>query len=204
MPLCLHASLRRASGVAGKKLTSLRLSALLCASAVIFFATGCGLTRTYRCTSELEQRAFNLASRNILPDDVRTTPKGYMDRALVAWAGVIIESYHRIQEKDIEVDLLVEHHHFDWLEDFKLNENIFVLSPRGEGRFRTLWYMRGEYGIDEVKRWTAPGNMAVVYGTPVSVDKGIIEIESFCVRFILRRRCRFCEYPYGRYAGYQY
>ena len=100
--------------------------------------------------------------------------------------------------------MLIKHHHFDWLEDFKLSENLFILSPRGEGRFRVVWPMRKDYGLEEVRRWTARGNMAVVYGTPVSVDSGIIEIEPYCVRLVLRRRYRICDFPYGRNVGWQY
>ena len=176
----------------------------LCVSAVILFATGCGLARPYRCTSELEQTSFNRASRNIHPDDVRITPKGYIGKTVIAWIGPILESSYEELEDSYEVKLLVEHHHFDWLEDFKLGENLYVLSSRGEGRFRTTWHMQKGFGIEEVKRWTAKGNAAVVYGVPVSSEKGIIEIEAYCVRFILHRRIRFSEYPYGRDSGWQY
>jgi hypothetical protein len=167
-------------------------------------AAGCGLARPYRCTSKLEQEAFNTASRAIYPDSVREAPKDYVDREVVAWVGVVLESYYSVCETDIEVDLLIEHHHFDWLEDFKLGENIYILSPRSEGRFRTVWTMRKDFGLDEVKRVSARGSMAVVYGTPVSVEEGIIELQPYCVRFVPRRRYEFSEVPYGRHAGWQY
>ncbi len=165
---------------------------------------GCGLVRPYRCTSDLEQGAFNRAARNIYPDDVRTTPDGYIDRVVVAWVGLITESHYSEREEDFEVAMVIEHHHFDWLEDFKLGENIYILSPRGEGRFRVVWHMRKDFGLDEVKRWCARGNMAVVYGTPASVDWGLIEIEAYCVRLVMRRRYQLSDYPYGRGVGWQY
>jgi len=167
-------------------------------------ASGCGLVRPYKCNSDFEQNIFNIASRNIHPDDVRVMPKEYLHNAVVAWAGTIIEC--TISEKEDEADarLLVEHHHFDWLEDFKLGENIFILSARGEGSFKTVWPLRLDYGMEELKRWTAKGNMVVIYGMPVSVENGIIELEANCVRFILPGRFKFADIPYGRDAGWQY
>jgi hypothetical protein len=176
---------------------------LLCAAAcVLCLSAGC--VRPYRCTSDLEQDAFNRATRNIYPEDVRVTPGGYLDRFMVAWPGIVVESTHNVRGDEVEVELLIQHHHFDWLEDFKLGDNVFVLSPRGEGEFRTVWYMRMDWGLDEVKRWTKPGNMAVVYGTPKSIENGVIDVEAYCVRLIPRRLVRFCETPYGRDAGWQY
>ncbi len=165
---------------------------------------GCGLVRTYRCTSPTEQEAFNRAARNIYPDDVRITPEGYTDRSLVAWAGIILESDRAEGKEDVVVDLLIEHHHFDWLEDFKLGDNIFILSRKGEGRFRAQWILSASYGIEAIREWTAPNNMVIVYGKPVGVSSGIIELAPMHIRFILPRRYKFSEYPYGRHAGYHY
>ena len=163
-----------------------------------------GCVRPYRCGSDLEQDAYNRSVRNVYPEDIRVTPDGYIDRFMVAWAGIIVKSTHEVRGDEVEVELTIQHHHFDWLEDFKLGENLFILSPRGEGQFHTVWYMRMDWGLDEVKRWTEPGNMAVAYGTPKSVENGVIELEAYCVRLILRRRVRFCDEPYGRDAGWQF
>lgn len=165
---------------------------------------GCGLVRTYKCASAAEQSAFNMAARNIYPDDIRITPEGYLHRCVVAWAGILIESELSEGEDEVVVDLLVEHHHFDWLEDFKVSENIFVLSRRGEGSFSARWILSKSYGIEAVREWTRAGNMVVVYGQPVSVDRGVIELAPTHVRFILPQRFKFSDYPYGRHAGYHY
>jgi hypothetical protein len=152
----------------------------------------------------MEQRAFNLAAKNIYPDDVRITPAGYIDKTLVGWAGLIIEGQFEEKEDEIEARLTVEHRHFDWLENFSLVQNTFTLSSRGEGRFRTVWPMTKRYGLEEVKRYASPGNMVVVYGTPKEIEDGIIGLDAACVRFIPAGRVRFGEYPYGRNAGWQY
>jgi hypothetical protein len=165
---------------------------------------GCGLVRTYKCASAAEQNAFNMAARNIYPDDVRLTPEGYLHRCIVAWAGLIIGSELDEGEDEVVVDLLVEHHHFDWLEDFRMGDDIFVLSRRGEGRFGARWILSKSYGIETIREWTSAGNMVVVYGQPISVDRGVIELAPTHVRFILPQRFKFSDYPYGRHAGYHY
>lgn len=187
-----------------RNITARKISIITSILLLTLMGAGCGLARPYRCTSELEQTSFNRAARNIYPDDIRITPKGYIGKIVIAWIGPILESSYEELEDSYELKLTVEHRHFDWLEDFKLGENLYVLSSRGEGRFRTTWHMRKDFGMEEVKRWSAKGNAAVVYGVPVSSDKGIIEIEAYCVRFILRRRIRFSDYPYGRDSGWQY
>ena len=177
---------------------------MLAVFAAVCVGSGCGLVRTYRCTSPAEHEAFNRAARNIYPDDVRVTPEGYTTRSLVAWAGIIIESERAEGEQDVVIDLVIEHHHFDWLEDFKLGDNIFVLSPKGEGRFSARWILSTSYGLEAIRDWTAPKNMVIVYGKPVGVSSGIIELAPAHIRFIPKRRYKFSEFPYGRHAGYHY
>ena len=127
-----------------------------------------------------------------------------MNRSLVAWAGIILESERAEGKEDVVVDLIIEHHHFDWLEDFKLSENIFVLSSKGEGRFSARWILSTSYGLEAIREWTAPKNMVIVYGKPVGVSSGIIELAPMHIRFIPQRRYKFSEYPYGRHAGFHY
>lgn len=147
--------------------------------------------------------AFNASVRSIYPGDIRQNPGAYGER-FVAWVGIISRSSVSRQESDIEVDILVRHHYFDWIEDFRIGENTFTLSPSGEGCFRTGWYYPKDADMEYCRRISAAGNMVVVYGRPHGVLDEVVELEAAWVRFIPGRRVRFSDFPYARDAGSRY
>jgi hypothetical protein len=96
---------------------------------------GCTLphTRTYQPVSPWEKQVFTRANRNVFPDDIRNDLFRSHD-ALVAWPGVVLASEFVDHEDGIEIQFLLEHHYYHWIEDFSIQRERVFLSPRGEGQ----------------------------------------------------------------------
>ncbi len=62
--------------------------------------------------------------------------------------------------------LVVEHHYWDWIEDYSVQREIAFLSPRGEGQFECRFTGKEEIPADQLAR---VADMAIVYGIPKKV-----------------------------------
>jgi hypothetical protein len=56
---------------------------------------------------------------------------------MVAWTGLIKEVDVVQTEDGPDVVYVLQHHYYDWIEDFGQQREIILLSPRGEGKFKT-------------------------------------------------------------------
>lgn len=167
---------------------------------MVFLTTRCfsfPSSRIYKPSSEMEKREFGLSNRKLYPDDVRKFPIQYKS-VVVAWPGIIVESTLQKHDNGNEMILLLEHHYYDWIEDFSIQKEKIFLSPRGEGLFQASWSF-GEYtDTKKVKKMTDPGNMAIVYGTPEKIEGKIIFIKTTYIRLIDKQWFRTDIIDYGR------
>jgi hypothetical protein len=136
--------------------------------------TACAYNASYQPASRPEKMEFGNDHRDVYPEDVRTDPALYA-KVRVAWAGIIVSN--EVADEDsgdkISMDTVFDHHYFDWQVNDGAGCKQPLISPRGEGRFRMHWKLdrivSDSSGADAMK-YALPGNVAVVYGTPESVD----------------------------------
>jgi len=145
--------------------------------ALAFTVAGCPpvmYSRLYKPTQAPDAAVFAEADRKVFPDDVRI--QGASVRP-VAWAGVV----RRVDETEVNGtrvwDLYVEHHYWTFIEDFGMQPQRALLSPRGEGMFRCRG-AKSDAAQTEMTADTsrlrfiptvAAGDMAIVVGKPVRV-----------------------------------
>jgi hypothetical protein len=168
--------------------------------ALLLLLSGCPPfphTNDYQPISDWEQREFDEASRDVYPDDVRENLEQY-ESTVVAWPGIILESTIEEREEDIEVVLLLEHHYYDWLEDYSVQRERIFLSPRGEGLFKTSWSLKKDADLDEIREVSGPGDLAIVYGRPERIEGDMVLVRSTYVRAIDRQWYTTEILDYGR------
>ena len=163
---------------------------------------GCGCpfvsgTAVYHPVSDWEQGEFDKADFSVYPDDVRENRTKYQSTTL-AWPGIIVESELNEYDTYLEENYLLEHHYYDWLEDFSPFPERIWLSPRGEGLFKTSWRLKKEANLSEIQEFSEPGVLLIVYGKAISIENDIIEVEASYIRGILEEYYTTERLDYGR------
>jgi hypothetical protein len=139
-------------------------------------------TKPYHPYSEWEVDEYKKANVNIFPDDVRKDINTFKD-TVIAWPGIIQTQELKRYEDKVDVELVLEHHFYDWLEDYGLQKEKIFLSPQGEGLFTTIWSLRSDVNLEEWNRMVNIGDLAIVYGYPDSINlDSIISIRSTYIR----------------------
>ena len=163
---------------------------------VLMSQVGCGpSSRTYSPVSEWEERAFSRADREIYPDDVRQDFAAH-DSSRIAWPGIVLEADREYNDSTMIIHFTVEHHYYDWIEDFSIQKERIFLSPRGEGNFRTDWYLNPEADTSIVSE--SIGNMIIVYGIPTGLVDSVIDVRAYYVRVIDKPWFATDIFEYGR------
>jgi hypothetical protein len=178
---------------------NMRISQLAVLVSLLCLLSGCfPHTRAYHPVSSWEKREFDRANRNVFPDDVRAAPSDHQN-TIVVWPGIILDNKFIEHADQIEIQFMLEHHYYDWLEDFSVQREKIFLSPRGEGLFRTSWFIKKESNLEEMKKFAGPGNLIIVYGTPTQVndDKSIL-LKCTYMRGIDKQWYRTDMLDYGR------
>ena len=180
-------------------MTKRRTNLILCVCLVLC-CYGCPFpgSYVYRPSSEWERKVLERSRFDVYPGDVRKNLTAYRSVA-VAWPGVILESHFVEREKNVEVILLVEHHYYDWILDYSVQREKFFLSPRGEGQFKTSWFIKkASQQSSEVRKAAEPSNMVLVYGTPEIMEGETIVLKSSYIRPIMKEWYRMDILDYGR------
>lgn len=155
-------------------------------------------TRSYSPVSDWEARELQNASRNIYPNHVKKEISEYSDSVIV-WPGIILDSETITHDDKVELKFLVEHHYYNWLEDHGFQREKIFLSPRGEGNFKTSWYLKKGIDLSTLKEMTSVGNMVIVYGYPEGIESdSTIVIKSRYIRGIRKKWFRTDILDYGR------
>jgi len=154
-------------------------------------------TGEYQPISDWEQTEFDKARRDVYPNDVRENLDHY-ESTMVAWPGIIQESTIEEREESIEATFVLEHHYYDWLEDFSIQREKIFLSPRGEGLFKTSWLLKKDADLAEIREASAPGNLAIVYGIPERMEGDVVVVRSSYIRAIDKQWYTTEILDYGR------
>jgi hypothetical protein len=124
----------------------------------------------------------------------------------VAWAGIVVSNDATEEEfgGKIRMDTVFEHHYFNWQQEKRAGGVMLRVSPLGEGRFRMSWRMdrsNPEATEADALNSAAPGKLAIVYGTPESVDSdGTIVLRYHYIRIFDPSQFTVGALDYGRAA----
>jgi hypothetical protein len=170
-----------------------------------FVLVSCQADRPYKPATRSEKTAFSQVRLNVYPDDVRTNLLEYTN-TVVAWVGVIksTDAFEEEGTGGIHAETVFEHHYFDWLEDCTCGGISLMLSPGGEGMFRSELHLRRTLenaSAGDAEAYTGPGRLAVFYGVPQSVDPdGTIVLRYRYMRVLGVSEYTTNEIEYGRLA----
>jgi hypothetical protein len=113
---------------------------------------------------------------------------------VLLWTGII----KAVQPTQIAggrgLRVFVEHHYWDFIEDYSIQRAIAFLSPRGEGPFEVL------FAFDIPAEKVLVGDMAIVYGSPSGMadDGRRILLDGAVLRTIRRELYATDIWDYGR------
>jgi len=175
-----------------------RLVSFLILAFVALVFVGCIIgpsIRLYKPITDWEKEAFLKAEREIYPNDVRDDFPKY-DSARVAWPGIILGAETSDIDTSIIIQFKIEHHYYDWIEDFSIQQEKIFLSPRGEGLFETKWHLKP--GSDITKVNESIGDMIIVYGIPKDIKDSTIVLDAYYVRVIEKQWFSTQFFNYGR------
>jgi hypothetical protein len=171
--------------------------------AVLPLLCSCASPALYR-PGDAPERAEN--QRDILdiyPGDVRKNPANYANVG-VGWAGIILHTEaHYDLDGRIQAVTTFEHHFFGWQVDRQSGQKKLILSPRGEGIFRTEWTLRRnnpEAGVDAAEAYASPGKLAIVYGVPQKVEDGAVVLRYRYLRLFQPWEFTIHEFDFGRFG----
>jgi hypothetical protein len=174
---------------------------------LMFLAAGllvsCASTAPYHPLTEPEKIEFGHSRLNVYPEDVRRDPARYA-KVRVAWAGLIVSNDATDEDfsSKISMKTIFEHHYFDWEQNQREGGIRLLVSDRGEGRFRMKWRMDRkdpDASYEDAMKYATPGALALVYGTPESVDDdGTIVLRYHYVRILAPAHFSASELDYGR------
>ncbi len=163
----------------------------------------CLMDRQYQPATRAEKIELEHGRLTVYPDDVRTNLDRYTN-TLVAWVGIVqkTDAWEEDQTGGIRAQSVLEHHYFDWQEDYTADGIQLLVSPGGEGRFRCDLHLR-KLNVDatsyDAEKYVGAGKLAVVYGVPEAVDAdGTIVLKYRYLRMFGRSHYNTNELEYGR------
>jgi len=130
----------------------------------IFFLAGCMApnSKLYSPKSKTEISLFKKAKKKIFPNDIKKNINKYSN-TLVVWTGILKHSHW---ENNSTAKFIIEHHYWDWIEDYSIQKEVAFVSPRGEGIFTcTKRSTQINAELPEVE------SFAIVYGYPKRISK---------------------------------
>jgi hypothetical protein len=161
----------------------------------------------YKPVTKHEQTEFGNDRLDVYPEDVRKDFDHY-SKLRVAWAGIILTNDVTGDDMSanpvgrFRMDTVFQHHYFDWEQDETMDGLRLLVSPRGEGQFRMHWHaVRHDPDATENDglKYATPGKLAIVYGTPESIDPdGTIVLAYHYIRIINPAHFSANELDYGR------
>jgi hypothetical protein len=161
----------------------------------------------YKPVSHYEDLEFNNDRIDVYPDDVRKDP-GHYEAQRIAWAGIIVtnqvtsDDMSANPEGKFRMETVFEHHYFDWEQDENADGIKLLISPRGEGNFRMRWKVHRtdpDAPLENAMKYATPGKLAIVYGTPESVDPdGTVVLKYHYIRILGPQHFSANELDYGR------
>jgi hypothetical protein len=180
----------------------MKLNIILTISAASLLVS-CAFDAPYRPASAPEKAEARKGSLGIYPEDVRKDPASYAN-VTVAWSGIIKTNSAAAENLygKIRLDTVFEHHYFDWEQNELAGYARLQVSRRGEGLFRMRWEVRrdnAEAAEEDALNYASPGQLAIVYGTPESVDdNGTIVLRYHYIRILGEEHFRDDQLDYGR------
>lgn len=164
-----------------KTVFNFSLLMLLLSSGCVPFLPG---SRQYQ-PADWESSLIEESNKLVMPDDVRSNPYLYLD-ALIHWVGIVDTVTFDSQDQEIISRIHLDQKYFDYIEDYSIQQEIFFLSPLGEGSF-ILEQRHENTSPDSLKnnliKQIPSGSLAFCYGILTGVDNNIpiMEVVGFRV-----------------------
>jgi hypothetical protein len=145
------------------------------------FLSACAGTSKYEPLTSDEEPYFNKATRGVSYDEVKKSCSKYLEK-YIAWTGVIRDVRFPPPKKnpnEVVMELLVDHHDFDWIKDTYQREN-YWLSKETKGKFIVVMVAtasdpeKRKIFVEHQKNWFEPENMFIGYGNPHCSKSGEI------------------------------
>ena len=148
-------------------------------------------SKSFAPQGPVEKELFPRAKRDVFPSDVRADVGAHRSTVLL-WTGIILsaEAVHVDARRGLR--MVVEHHYWDFIEDYSIQRAIAFLSPRGEGAFEVLFPF--EIPPDRVRA----GDMAIVYGMPTGLSSDRVLLDGVVLRTLRRELYATDIWDYGR------
>jgi hypothetical protein len=179
-----------------------RIATCACFALPLFLAA-CAYNLPYHPVNRPEQIENKKALLDVYPDDVRTNLAQHTN-SLVAWAGIIRETTtDDADDGTIRAVTTFEHHYFDWQEDREVVSPKLLVSPKGEGMFKTEWHLRKktpEATTTDAGKFASPGKLAIVYGFPETLEDKTVVLHYRYLRVIGQSSYCTNEFEYGRFG----
>jgi hypothetical protein len=129
-------------------------------------------SQLYKPLPKWERQFFEKAKRDIYPNDVRKSSKTY-EKALIVWPGIIKSITIDTENSSQIARFTIEHHYFDWIEDFGIQRERYFLSPRGEGLFAVAWRVDSKEDKLFIQQF-AVDDMIIAYGYPSMIKDDLV------------------------------
>ena len=167
---------------------------------LIILLSSCLSSRLYKPASDRENSFYIKINKSIWPDDVRYNINNYKNE-LVGWVG-IVEQY-RIERniENIIVHFSLNHHYYDWIEDYGYSRGPILLSTIGEGIILGKYILSPELTDDQLNEMTKDflGECIIIYGYPNKImENGEILLDMEYTRTIPKKYVDPNWREYGR------
>lgn len=152
---------------------------LLFISACVPFVPG---SRHYQ-PADWESSLMEKSNKLIMPDDIRSEPELYLV-SLINWVGIVDTVTFISEDQEIISRIHLDQKYFDYIADYSIQQEIFFLSPLGEGEF-ILEQRHETASPDSLKnnliKQIPSGSLGFSYGTLTDVVDGtpILEVAGF-------------------------
>jgi hypothetical protein len=167
----------------------MRLVLLLSLSSLACFPT----SRVYSPPSDYLR---DLKGRtDVFPDDVRKDPAKFSGQVML-WTGIVLSKTAVKQDQRDVVEILFEHHYWDFVEDFGVQIPRDFLSPRGEGKFAVRVYAEelAQSSVQFQQGW-----MAIAWVVPFGVrEDGTVKTKMRGASCVSPARFSTEMWDYGR------
>jgi hypothetical protein len=151
-----------------------RIILCLLIAVLTFLLCGCPGTGVYQPLPKWEAKFFAQARRDVFPQDVRQNPERFKN-TLVVWTGIIKKIEYVQHSSTPFVQFTVEHHYFSWIGHSTILGEKYLVSPRGEGYFTSIWPNSSE-DAPFLKQF-AVGDFLIAYGFPSVINNKMVGLD---------------------------
>jgi hypothetical protein len=128
-----------------------------------------------------EKPFYEAALKTAFPSDLIKAPGKYQDQ-LIHLVGIVDSVY--IDSSTQQVNILLENHYWDYIEDYSIQDEVMFVSPKGDGKFIVTLDSSYRSGIERLKKFSAERKLFLVYGNFKEIKNGLPLINAVQLKYI--------------------